>query len=174
MHPWSQIFYHRLNSLSVVASHVRNVTSSNENFFRVTGPLCGEYTGHRGEFPTQRPVTWSFDVLFDIRLNKWMNKQSWGWWSETPSCSLWRHCNDQSERQNHTYTTYVTSSCISWYSNHEGWDAKYIMHPDTTKCPHEYIPLQILEALKQGNEVWSSVTMFIRWKFLKLLKFLGW
>ena len=46
-----------------------------------------------GEFPAQRTVTWSFDVFFDLRLNKW-SKQAWGWWSETPSCSLWRHCND--------------------------------------------------------------------------------
>ena len=41
----------------------------------------------------QRPVTSSFCVFFDLRLNKWLNKQSWGWWFETPSCSLWRHCN---------------------------------------------------------------------------------
>ena len=34
-----------------------------------------------------------FDVSFDLRLNKQLNKQSWGWWFETPSCSLWRHCN---------------------------------------------------------------------------------
>ena len=46
-----------------------------------------------GEFPTQRPVTRNFDVFFDLRLNKRLIKQSWGWWSETPSCSLWRHCN---------------------------------------------------------------------------------
>ena len=26
-------------------------------------------------------------------LNKRLNKQSWGRWFETPSCSLWRHCN---------------------------------------------------------------------------------
>ena len=31
------------------------MTSSNGNVFRVTGPLCGEFTGP-GEFPTQRPV----------------------------------------------------------------------------------------------------------------------
>ena len=37
------------------------MTSSNGNIFRVTGPLCGEFTGP-GEFPTQRPVTRSFDV----------------------------------------------------------------------------------------------------------------
>ena len=46
-----------------------------------------------GEFPAQRPVTRSFDVFFDLRLNKRLSKQSWGWWFETPSCPLWRHCN---------------------------------------------------------------------------------
>ena len=59
------------------------MTSSNENIFRVTGPLCGEFTGP-GEFPTQRPVTRSFDVFFDLRLNKPLSKQPWGWWFETP------------------------------------------------------------------------------------------
>ena len=69
------------------------MTSSNGNIFRVTGSLCGEFTGP-GEFPTQRPVTRSFDVFFDLRLNKRLSKQSWGWWFETPSWSLWRHCNE--------------------------------------------------------------------------------
>ena len=49
--------------------------------------------GMTGEFPAQRPVTRSFDVFFDLRLNERLSKQSWGWWFETPSCSLWRHCN---------------------------------------------------------------------------------
>ena len=69
------------------------MTSSNGNIFRVTGPLCGEFTGP-GEFPTQRPVTRSFDVCFDLRLNKRLSKHSWGWWFETLSWSLWRHHND--------------------------------------------------------------------------------
>ena len=43
--------------------------------FRVTGHLCREFTGP-GEFPTQRPVTRSFDVLFDLRLNKQLSKHS--------------------------------------------------------------------------------------------------
>ena len=68
------------------------MTSSNGNIFRVTGPLCGEFTGP-GEFPTQRPATRSFDVFLDLRLNKRLSKQPWGWWFETPSWSLWRHCN---------------------------------------------------------------------------------
>ena len=47
-----------------------------------------------GEFPTQRPVTRSFDVYFDLCPNKWLSKQSLGWWFETLSCSLWRHRNE--------------------------------------------------------------------------------
>ena len=52
------------------------MTSSNGNIFRVTGHLCGEFTGP-GEFPAQRPVMRSFDVFFDLRLNKRLSKQ-WG------------------------------------------------------------------------------------------------
>ena len=51
------------------------MTSSNGNIFRVTGPLCGELTGP-DEFPAQRPVTRSFDVFFDLRLNKRLSKQA--------------------------------------------------------------------------------------------------
>ena len=43
---------------------------------------------------SQRPMTQSFDVFFDLRLNERLSKQSWGWWFETPSRPLWRHCND--------------------------------------------------------------------------------
>ena len=68
------------------------MTSSNGNIFRVTGPLCGEFTGP-GEFPAQRPVTRSFDVFFDLRLYKRLSKQPLGWWFETPAWSLWRHRN---------------------------------------------------------------------------------
>ena len=45
------------------------------------------------EFPSQRPVARSFDVFFDLRLNKRLSKQSWGWWFETPSRSLRRQWN---------------------------------------------------------------------------------
>ena len=68
------------------------MTSSNGNIFRVTGHLCGEFTGP-GEFPAQRPVTRNIDVPFDLRRIKGLNKQSWGWWFETLSRPLWRHSN---------------------------------------------------------------------------------
>ena len=74
------------------------MTSSNGNIFRVTGPLCGEFTGP-GEFPTQRPATRSFDVFFDLRLNRQLSKQPWDWWFETPSWSLWRQCNEKGANQ---------------------------------------------------------------------------
>ena len=67
------------------------MTSWNGNIFRVTGPLCGEFTGHQW-IPVTKPVTRSFDVCFDPQLHKQLNKQSWDWWFKTPSRLLWRHC----------------------------------------------------------------------------------
>ena len=92
----------------------RNVyeTSRHDNNFCITGPLCEEpwwchqmYTlsallaicaGNSpvtGEFLSQRPMTRSFDVFFDLRLNKLLSKQWWGRWLETPSRPLWCHYN---------------------------------------------------------------------------------
>ena len=49
--------------------------------------------GDAGDFPSQRPVTRSFDVFFDLHLNKKLSKQSIRWWFETLLRPLWRHCN---------------------------------------------------------------------------------
>ena len=68
------------------------MTSLNENIFRVTDPLCGDFTGQRWIPPT-RSVTRNFDVFFGLRLNWILSKQSWRRWFETPSRSLWRHYN---------------------------------------------------------------------------------
>ena len=56
--------------------------------------ICAGKSPVTGEFPTQRPVTRSFYVFFDLHLNKRLSKQSWGWSFETLLCPLWRHCND--------------------------------------------------------------------------------
>ena len=68
------------------------MTLWNGNIFRVTGHLCGEFTGPRWIPHTEASDTelWCF---FDLRPNKRLSKQWWGWWFETPSCPLWRHCN---------------------------------------------------------------------------------
>ena len=49
------------------------------------------------EFPSQKLVTRSFDISFDLRPDKRLNKPSRLRWSETQSCSLWCHCNEGHE-----------------------------------------------------------------------------
>ena len=89
--------------------------------FRVTGHLC--VTGNSlvpGEFPAQRPVTRSFDVFFDLRLNKRLSKQPWGWWFETLSRLLWRLCIDSSRFTiiSSSVTYWLISVCCIIYSAH--------------------------------------------------------
>ena len=55
--------------------------------------LWGGNSPIASEFPSQRPVTRSFDVFFDLHLNKRLSKPSRRRWFETPPPSLWRHCN---------------------------------------------------------------------------------
>ena len=64
--------------------------------FSASLAICAGNSPFAGEFPAQRPVTRSFDVFFDLRLNERLSKQSWGWWFETRSRPLWRHCNGNS------------------------------------------------------------------------------
>ena len=69
------------------------MTSSNENIFRATGHLCGEFTGHRWIPRTETSDAELWCLLWSA-LNKRLRKQWWGWWFETPSYPLWRHSND--------------------------------------------------------------------------------
>ena len=46
-----------------------------------------------GVYPSQSPVAQSFDLFFDLHMNKRLSKQSRHRWSETPSRSLSRHRN---------------------------------------------------------------------------------
>ena len=69
------------------------MTSSNRNIFRVTGPLCGKFTGHRW-IPLTKASDTELWCFLDLHLNKRLSKHSSGWWFETQSCPLWRHCND--------------------------------------------------------------------------------
>ena len=59
------------------------ITPSNGNIFRVTGPLWGE-------------IHWllarSFDVFFDLHLNKQLSKRPRRRWFKTPPRSFCRHC----------------------------------------------------------------------------------
>ena len=102
------------------------MTSSNGDIFRVTGHLSGKFTCP-GEFPTQRPVTRSFDVFFDLCLNKRLSKQSSGWWFETLSRPLWRHRNEKITNRVHIFVKvlFVLSvHTFSWTPITEPYDLK--------------------------------------------------
>ena len=69
--------------------------------------LCEGNPPVSGGFTSQRPVTRSFDIFIDQRLNKRMSKPSRRRWLETPSSSSWSHCNDV-----HVYTFWTGSSLV--------------------------------------------------------------
>ena len=84
--------------------------------FSASLALCAGNSPVPGEFPSQRPVTRRFDIFFHLCLNKRLSKQSWGWWFETPSWSLWRHCNAMAWREA-TWTLYngvTRGQCVNF------------------------------------------------------------
>ena len=99
--------------ISPTVEDLNMMTSSNENLFRATGSLCGEFA--TGIFPSQRPVTRSFDVFFDLHLNIRLSKQSRGRWSETPSRSLWQHCNDKNNHFSDQFLQNETRHVLTYW-----------------------------------------------------------
>ena len=85
-------------NVRVITFHRNMMASSNGNISRVTGHLCGEFTGHRWIPRTMASYAELWYSLWS-GLNKRLSKQSWDWWFETLSRPLWRHRND--------YDTYV-------------------------------------------------------------------
>ena len=89
--------------------------------FSTSLALCAGNSPVNGEFPSQRPVTRSIHVFFDLRLNKRLSKQSWFWWFETP---LWRHY-DVSCGISQVLCTQFTMSCVlSWFGT-----TKFLPYP---------------------------------------------
>ena len=80
--------------------------------------ICAGNSPVPGEFPTQRPVTRSFDVYFDLHLNKRLCKQSWGWWFVTLLCPLWRHSNVKSMLSD-WWVSVTSSACHRWNVSHK-------------------------------------------------------
>ena len=112
--------------------------------------ICAGNSPVPGEFPTQRPVTRSFDAYFDLRPNKWLSKQSWGWWFETLSCSLWRHRNVKQKLTN--IVNHPQGSCIS---------IEYIMQWYLNKYIERRLMVCVWDSLENGsvtlgkfNELW--------------------
>ena len=76
--------------------------------------ICAGNSPVTGEFPAQMPVTRSFDVFFDLRLNKRLSKQSWDWWFETPWRPLWCHCNVLTKNKSITHQCWYKVKILSY------------------------------------------------------------
>ena len=81
-----------ISCICVVIEGFCIMASSNGNTSALLA-FCAGNSLVTAEFPAQRPVTWRFDALFDLRLNQQLCKQWRRRWFETASRSLWRHCN---------------------------------------------------------------------------------
>ena len=87
-HEWNECTYTYIHTITDLSWWRHQMET-----FSALLALCAGNSLVTGEFPSQRPVTQSFDVFFDLRLNKRLTKQSWGWGFGTPWCSLWHHRN---------------------------------------------------------------------------------
>ena len=85
--------------------------------FSVLLTLCAGNSPVTGEFPSQSSVKRSFDVFFDLGLNKRLSKQSRRQWFETPSSSLWRHTNGC-----------LRTLLLTWFYCHQDMH-KWSLHP---------------------------------------------
>ena len=92
---YSRVNYNRMAVAFMIISHAWWCHPM-ETFSALLA-ICAGNSPASGEFPAQRPVMRSLDVFFDLCLNKQLRKQPWGWWFETLSCPLWRHCNGRCE-----------------------------------------------------------------------------
>ena len=94
--------------------------------------------GESGGFPSQMSVTRSFDVFFDLRLSNRLSKQLRPRRFETPSRSLWRHCNAQyrnyeGHAYNHSITKQNKTKCEPWKNNSS--DVLSAAPPTSTPLP---------------------------------------
>ena len=134
-------------------------TLSNKCFWilNLQSCVCAGISLVPSEFPAQRPVTRSFNVFFDLRQNKRVRKQSWGWWFERPPSPLWRHCNDvRRHLQSSCPTLFQVLKRAIWSSTSHQWGiSRNWCHPITpgiitSKCYHGEMQVTMMTS-SNGN-----------------------
>ena len=138
--------------------------------------LCVGNSPASGEFPTQRPVTRSFDVFFDLRLNKRLSNQSWGWWFETLSSPLWRNCNVSVLGQGTSRWFLLRSSrsvCRTWQwlqkvSGHLAALQLFIKHNTLTVCISDTLSSERLRCNWFVEVLRSSLSISFKSLFCKV------
>ena len=109
----------------------RGLMSSWRHQIEAFSVLLSLYAGNSlatGGFPLQRPVTRSFDVFLDMRLNKWLSKQLRRRRCDMPLRSSWRHCNVIHETtgtqycltpSRHQSFTWNSADQVRWHHSHQ-------------------------------------------------------
>ena len=120
------------------------------------------------EFLAQRPVTRSFDVFFDLRQNKWLSEQSWGWWFGTLSRQLWRHRNVEYGRlfALRSLVCHCAVGCmLAWFCALISW--KGALGTRILKCCFLLISLsdtRLIHFLSEYSQI-EDIILRIEWKF---------
>ena len=119
--------------------------------------LCEENPPVTGGFPSDRPV--SFDVFFDLRLNKLLSKHSRRRWFETPSRSLWCHCNGKAKLYQATTDTTKCELCvhISWGVLWSGHTYTYIHGTNVFNLFHRFLYIKMLVFLSVRHDIYNLV-----------------
>ena len=126
--------------------------------------ICAGNSWVTVEFPAQKPVTWSFDVLFDL----W-----WGWWFKTPSSPLWCHCNESALVQVMAWCRQATSHYLNqgWLRSMSTYD---INRPQWVKTLLN-LKVHVVVWLANVNVITavdfrsvSIITKTYKWVFMKL------
>ena len=112
-----------LNTIDPIWTH-------NTNISRVTGPLCGDFTGRRW---IPRTKACDAELWCFLWSAPWiLSKQSWGWWFETSSHLSWRHCNIIRDRWYQWCTNVFEKSFLCYLC----WSGDLVfIHIHTTKYP---------------------------------------
>ena len=123
----------RIDDLSIMRGHPRNTSSLavNRVYFSIVYSIKYAYGSHDDVIKWKHfPRYWTFvrgihwlpvNSPHKGQWHKPLSKQSWCWWFETPSRSLWRHCNVMWQECSYI-TRYLTKTK---HSKHRTW-AKYL------------------------------------------------
>ena len=123
-----------------------------------------------GVFPAQRPVSRSFDVFFDLRLNKRLSKQLWGWWFETLSCPLWRHCNIHVLQGYFIGTGEIKRWKIVWFTKSQSSNPEQCGQTNSINPPQTIVKLAHWGRDKIAANFLTTISIAFSW--MKRYKFL--
>ena len=145
-------------------SGIAMMTSSNGNSFRVTGHLCGEFTGPRWIPRTKASDAGLYVSLICARINGWVNNREAGDLRRHPT-----HCD---------VIVMICQSCGCWCSRSlRPWDSLWIMNGPLVSrgrimisATYEYN----LMLLERNSTRWRSMKHTVLQQGSNLLHVSGW